>query len=158
MKKLIFNSSNLKDTQTFAKKLASCLSKGDIIFFSGPIGAGKTVMVKEIAWFLGVKDNLASASFSLMKKYVGTKAALYHIDLFRLEEGEMFNLGFEEMLEDEQALILAEWPQAAEGFFPKARMEIEIILQKEDKRKIVLQAKTLAYQKMLDKLAKKLKR
>lgn len=158
MKELIFNSSDLKETQTFAKKLASCLGKGDIVFFSGPIGAGKTVMVKEIAKFFGVKDKITSASFSLMKKYFGTKQALYHIDLFRLEEGEMFNLGFEEMLEDEDSLILAEWPGAAANFFPKSRLEIEIVLQKEDKRKIVLKAKTLAYQNLLDKLAKKLKK
>jgi ATPase, YjeE family len=156
MKKLIYNSSNLKDTQTLAKKLAACLHKGDIIFFSGPIGAGKTIMVKEIAKFLGVKEKITSASFSLMKKYFGTKADLYHIDLFRLEEGEMFNLGFEEMLEDEASLILAEWPGAAKDFFPKNRLEIEIVLQKGDKRKIILQASTLSYQKLLDNLAKKL--
>ena len=158
MKKIIFNSSNLHETQTFAKKLASCLHKGDIVFFSGPIGAGKTIMVKEIAKFFGVKDKITSASFSLMKKYFGTKQNLYHIDLFRLEEGEMFNLGFEEMLEDESSLILAEWPQAAADFFPKNRLEIEIILQKADKRKIVLQAQTPAYQKLLDTLSKKLEK
>ena len=158
MKKLIFNSSCLKETQDFARKLASCLNKGDIVFFSGPIGAGKTIMVKEIAKFFGVKDKITSASFSLMKKYLGTKEELYHIDLFRLEEGEMFNLGFEEMLEDETSIILAEWPEAAKDFFPKSRLEIEIILQKEDKRKIVLKAETLAYQKLLEKLSKKIKR
>ncbi len=158
MKKLIYNSSNLKETQTLAKKLASCLSKGDIIFFSGPIGAGKTIMVKEIAKFLGVKEKITSASFSLMKKYFGTKMDLYHIDLFRLEEGEMFNLGFEEMLEDETSLILAEWPAAAADFFPKNRLEIEIVLQKEDKRKIILTAKTKTYQNLLEKLNQKLKK
>ncbi len=158
MKKLIFNSSCLKETQDFARKLASCLNKGDIVFFSGPIGAGKTIMVKEIAKFFGVKDKITSASFSLMKKYFGTKAELYHIDLFRLEEGEMFNLGFEEMLEDESSIILAEWPEAAKDFFPKNRLEIEVVLQKEDKRKIVLQAKSPAYQKLLDTLSKKIKR
>jgi len=158
MKKLIFHSSNLKETQTFAKKLASCLNKGDIIFFSGPIGAGKTIMVKEIAKFFGVKEKITSASFSLMKKYFGTKQNLYHIDLFRLDEGEMFNLGFEEMLEDESSIILAEWPEAAKDFFPKSRLEIEIVLQKEDKRKIILQAQTLAYQNLLKKLAEKIKR
>ena len=158
MKKLIFNSSNLKETQAFARQLAACLDKGDIVFFSGPIGAGKTVMVKEIAKFFGVKDKITSASFSLMKKYLGTKQNLYHIDLFRLEEGEMFNLGFEEMLEDEQALILAEWPGAAKDFFPKSRLEIEIVLQKKDKRKIILQAQSSAYQKVLESLAKKLEK
>lgn len=158
MKKLIFHSSNLKETQTFARKLASCLNKGDIVFFSGPIGAGKTIMVKEIANFFGVKEKITSASFSLMKKYFGTKQNLYHIDLFRLDEGEMFNLGFEEMLEDETSLILAEWPEAAKDFFPKSRLEIEIVLQKEDKRKIILQAQTSVYQNLLKKLAQKIKR
>ena len=155
MKKLIFNSSNLKETQAFAKKIASCLNKGDIIFFSGPIGAGKTVMVKEIARFFGVKDKITSASFSLMKKYFGTKQNLYHIDLFRLEEGEMFNLGFEEMLEDENAILLVEWPEPAKNFFPKSRIEINVALLEGDRRKISLKALGKKAENLLEVLCKK---
>ena len=155
MKKLIFNSSCLKETQDFARRLASCLNKGDIVFFSGPIGAGKTIMVKEIAKFFGVKDKITSASFSLMKKYFGTKAELYHIDLFRLEEGEMFNLGFEEMLEDQSAVLLVEWPEPAKNFFPKSRLEITVTLLEGDKRQITLKALGKTAQKLLEVLCKK---
>lgn len=124
-----YKSDSVESTIFLAECLASLLKGGDILFFKGPIGAGKTVMVKGIAKYFGFKRQPASASFSLMKKYKNKNITLYHADLFRLESGEMFNLGFEEMLEDEDGVLLIEWPKAAEGFFPKDRLNIEVILK-----------------------------
>ena len=105
-----FTSISPEQTSSLAEVLASLLKGGEILFFKGPIGAGKTVMVKAVAKYFGFKKQPASASFSLMKKYKNKNITLYHADLFRLDSGEMFNPGFEEMLEDERAIILAEWP------------------------------------------------
>ncbi|MDR0953528.1 MAG: tRNA (adenosine(37)-N6)-threonylcarbamoyltransferase complex ATPase subunit type 1 TsaE [Elusimicrobiota bacterium] len=156
MKSLIFNSASPLDTQAFAALLAACLNGGEIIFFDGPIGAGKTVMVSGIAAAFGFKKRPTSASFSLMKKYKNKNRTIYHIDLFRLCGGEMFNLGFEEMLEDEAAIILAEWPKAAADFFPKDRLEITISLKKSNGRKITLKAKGPKTQEVLKCLKSKL--
>ncbi|MBQ2313225.1 MAG: tRNA (adenosine(37)-N6)-threonylcarbamoyltransferase complex ATPase subunit type 1 TsaE, partial [Elusimicrobiaceae bacterium] len=123
MQNLKLTSSNPAETKALAREIATLLKGGEILFFEGPIGAGKTVMVKEIVKTFGVKKTPVSASFSLLKKYKGKKFDLYHADLFRLEEGEMFNLGFEEMLEDENAVLLVEWPEPAKNFFPKSRLE-----------------------------------
>lgn len=121
-----------------AKRFALALHGGEIIFLRGPIGAGKTVFVKGLAEALGLKSSPTSASFSLMKEYKNKQTRLFHIDLFRLCEGEVFNLGFEEMLEDEKAIILAEWPDPIKNMLPADRLEMDFVLKQGDEREIKL--------------------
>lgn len=127
-------------TLALAERFSSALKGGEIVFLRGPIGAGKTVFVKGIAAALGLKSSPTSASFSLMKEYKNKKHRLFHIDLFRLEEGEVFNLGFEEMLEDDNAIILAEWPDPIRQMLPADRLEMDFILKEGDEREIKLQS------------------
>lgn len=134
MKKYKLKTASVLQTQTFAKCFASLLQGGEIVFLRGPIGAGKTVFVKGVAAALGLKSSPTSASFSLMKQYKNRHHTLFHIDLFRLSEGEVFNLGFEEMLEDEKAIILAEWPDPIARMIPADRLEMDFILCGGDKR------------------------
>ncbi len=138
MKTAQFVSASPKDTLALARYFAQVLKGGEIVFLRGPIGAGKTVFVKGVAQALGLKSSPTSASFSLMKKYHNKQHRLFHIDLFRLEEGEVFNLGFEEMLEDEQAIILAEWPDPIRHMLPQDRLEMDFVLQQADQRIIKL--------------------
>ncbi len=138
MKTAQITTSSREETLAIAAHFARALQGGEIIFLRGPIGAGKTVFVKGIAGALGLKSSPTSASFSLMKKYQNKNRCLFHIDLFRLEEGEVFNLGFEEMLEDEQAIILAEWPDPIAAMLPRDRLEMDFVLQQGDKRIIKL--------------------
>jgi tRNA threonylcarbamoyladenosine biosynthesis protein TsaE len=152
MKKLALCSSSAADTRAVASKIAALLKGGEILFFRGPIGAGKTVMVGAIAEFFGFKRLPVSASFSLMKKYKNKNITLYHIDLFRLRGAEMFNFGFEEMLADENALILAEWPEASEEFFPRERLEVNVKLLRGDLREIEFSACGARYEALLEKL------
>lgn len=138
MQETHISTSSREETLALAEKFACALCGGEIIFLRGPIGAGKTVFVKGVAAALGLKSSPTSASFSLMKEYKSKKRRLFHIDLFRLEEGEVFNLGFEEMLEDEEAIILAEWPDPIRHLLPQDRLEMDFILQEGDDRVIKL--------------------
>ena len=155
MESLLLTSENISQTQKLARQVAKQLKGGEILFFSGSIGAGKTVMVKEIVKELGFKKTTVSASFSLLKKYKGDKFNLYHADLFRLDEGEMFNLGFEEMLEDHTSVLLVEWPEPAKSFFPQNRLEITVILLEADKRQIRFKAIGKTAQKIIEGLCKR---
>jgi len=157
MNTAFFNSAGVEDTKALATALASTLKGGEIIFFRGPIGAGKTVMVSAIAAAFGSKKRPVSASFSLMKKYKNPKITIYHIDLFRLCGGEMFNLGFEEMLQDEKAVILAEWPDPAQDFFPQDRLEIDVILKQGNRRQINFTAQGPISARVLGDLCGKMK-
>ena len=148
MKKSTLRSSSCQETQALAAKFAQALQGGEIIFLRGPIGAGKTVFVKGIARALGLKSLPTSASFSLMKEYKNKHFRLFHIDLFRLEENEVLNLGFEEMLEDDKAIILAEWPDPIRHLLPQDRLEMNFILQEKDRRLI----EAVSYGPQADKL------
>ena len=140
MKTAQLASHSREDTLSLASRFAHALKGGEIIFLRGPIGAGKTVFVKGIAAAMGLKSSPTSASFSLMKEYKNKKHRMFHIDLFRLEEGEVFNLGFEEMLEDEKAVILAEWPDPIRQMMPSDRLEMDFILKEGDERVITLKS------------------
>ena len=155
METLKLTSTSSTETKALARKIATLLKGGEILFFEGPIGAGKTVMVKEIVKNFGFKKLPVSASFSLLKKYQNENVTLYHADLFRLKEGEMFNLGFEEMLEDENAILLIEWAEAARNFFPQTRLEITVTLLEGDRREISLKALGKTAQKIVEVLSKK---
>ena len=98
MKEEILYTHSPEETTALAQKFADLLQGGEIIFLRGPIGAGKTIFVKGIAQALGLKSSPTSASFSLMKRYQNRKKILFHIDLFRLSEDEIFNLGKEYLL------------------------------------------------------------
>ncbi len=143
-----------EDTLALAARFAQALKGGEIIFLRGPIGAGKTIFVKGIASALGLKSSPTSASFSLMKEYKNKHHRLFHIDLFRLEEGEVFNLGFEEMLEDENAVILAEWPDPIRHMLPQDRLEMDFILKEGDEREIALKSFGRVSDALLEELCK----
>ncbi len=158
MKKSIIQTSSREQTLALAGLFAGILQGGEIVFLRGPIGAGKTVFVKGIAAALHLKSSPTSASFSLMKEYKNKKYRLFHIDLFRLEEGEVFNLGFEEMLEDEQAIILAEWPDPIGRMLPQDRLEIHFKLKQGDEREIELTSHGKISERLLEKLCNLVKK
>lgn len=143
-----------QETLALAGRFAKALQGGEIIFLRGPIGAGKTVFVKGVAAALGLKSSPVSASFSLMKEYKNKNVKLFHIDLFRLSEGEVFNLGFEEMLEDEKSIILAEWPDPIANMLPADRLEMEFVLKQADEREIKLAAFGRVSQRLLEELCR----
>lgn len=136
MKKASLTTASRQQTEALAARFANSLRGGEIVFLRGPIGAGKTVFVKGVARALGLKSSPTSTSFSLMKEYKNKQFRLFHVDLFRLEENEVFNLGFEEMLADENAIILAEWPDPIRHMLPQDRLEMDFILREGDRRLI----------------------
>ena len=152
MKQAQLQTTSRENTLALAAAFARALKGGEIIFLRGPIGAGKTVFVKGIAAALGLTGSPTSASFSLMKEYKNKHTRLFHIDLFRLEPGEVFNLGFEEMLEDEQAIILAEWPDPVARMFPADRLEINFVLEAQDTRTIELASFGRVSDRLLERL------
>lgn len=154
MKQTTLKTTSCEQTLALAAAFARFLKGGEIVFLRGPIGAGKTIFVKGVATSLGLKSSPTSASFSLMKAYKNKTTRLFHIDLFRLEEGEVFNLGFEEMLEDEKAIILAEWPDPIAHMLPADRLEMNFVLERGDERTIELASFGRVSDRLLEELCK----
>lgn len=100
---------NVQETYEVAKLVASKLSGGEILLLNGDLGAGKTTFTKGLAMALDVDDVITSPTFTIMKEYYG-KLKLYHFDMYRLSsEDEVYELGFEEYLNDENGVAVIEW-------------------------------------------------
>ena len=103
------------DQETFdlGIRIGEQLTGGEILLLSGPLGAGKTLLVKGIARALNVpEDEVSSPSFTLVNPYQG-RLLLYHIDLYRLDEGATaaHAVDLDELLSDEHAVIVIEWAE-----------------------------------------------
>ena len=108
-----FVSSSPEETFNYGHQLGSRLEGGEILLLSGPLGAGKTMLVKGICAALGIAaDDVTSPSFTLVNPYSG-RLQLYHIDLYRLDEGASaaHAVDLDELLADERAVIVIEWAE-----------------------------------------------
>lgn len=96
-----------------------------IIGLSGDLGSGKTTFTRAVAHVLGIEETVTSPTFVLEKIYKISEAMekatglshLIHIDAYRLEGArELAGLGWKDISEHPQNLILIEWPErVAEG-------------------------------------------
>jgi tRNA threonylcarbamoyladenosine biosynthesis protein TsaE len=108
-----FISSSPEETFNYGHQIGSRLEGGEILLLSGPLGAGKTMLVKGICAALGIaEDEVTSPSFTLVNPYAG-RLRLYHIDLYRLDEGASaaHAVDLDELLSDERAVIAIEWAE-----------------------------------------------
>jgi tRNA threonylcarbamoyladenosine biosynthesis protein TsaE len=96
-----------EDTRELGRKLAERAQAGDVVLLTGPLGAGKSVFVRGIAEALGVTTWRGSPTFNLVHEYRG-HLPLYHLDLYRVDGGEIADLDFEGMIAD-GGLIAIEW-------------------------------------------------
>ena len=108
-----FRSSSPSETFNYGHQLGARLEGGEILLLSGPLGAGKTIFVKGICSALGIDEgDVTSPSFTLVNPHFG-RLRLYHIDLYRLDEGAgaAHAVDLDDLLVDEQAVIVIEWPE-----------------------------------------------
>ena len=128
----------LKDIPGIASMvLKNCTSR--ILLFYGPMGAGKTTLIKEIARQLGVNDVTSSPTFSLVNEYLSdTGDTLYHFDFYRIEnEEEAYDMGVEEYL-DSGCWCLVEWPEKVENLLPLESDAITLAINADNSRTIQL--------------------
>ncbi len=109
---------SLEDTRAFAQQLAQTLPNGSLVLLIGPMGAGKTTLVKFIAEALGFKGEVTSPTYTLIHEYPTPQGLIVHIDAYRMaDQEELYHLGLEDYL-PEARLVLIEWGQPT--IFPDA--------------------------------------
>lgn len=130
---------NEDETKQLAFVLGKLLRRGDVLTLEGDLGAGKTTFTKGIAKGLGIKRNVTSPTFTILKQYEGTMP-LYHIDAYRLEHSEE-DIGFDEFIYGDGVTII-EWPMFIREYLPENIMKITIQFVEETKRTIKLELDT----------------
>lgn len=131
-----FISKSREQTIDFAKEFAKSLSVGDIILLDGDLGAGKTVFVKGVTDYFSAGKAIAISPTFLIVNVYETDPVIYHFDLYRINDvEELDSIGAEEYLYGE-GISFVEWPERAEGYFPKSAKKIEIRKISESERLI----------------------
>jgi tRNA threonylcarbamoyladenosine biosynthesis protein TsaE len=94
------------DMQNAGEALAAQLQAGDVLCLVGPLGAGKTTMVRGLARGLGVVDRISSPTFVIARRHAGSRIDLLHCDTYRIgSEDEFADLA----LETANAVAVVEW-------------------------------------------------
>lgn len=93
--------------------LAKAARAGDVITLSGPLGVGKTALARGFLAGLGHAGEVPSPSFALVQPYDDVDPAVWHVDLYRIEDSsEIDELGLDSAA---NAVLLVEWPERAGG-------------------------------------------
>src|SRR5699024_10308225 len=137
------------ETKEFATRLGTLVSPGDVITLEGGLGAGKTTFTQGLAVGLGVKRNVTSPTFTIIKECQG-RIRLYQTDVYRVEDAEE-DLGLSEYFSGTGIRII-EWAQYIDDFLPKNRLDLSIEVIDRDRRKIIRQSSDSHYETLISEL------
>ena len=126
------------ETSAAGERLGAALQAGAVVLLYGDLGAGKTAFVRGLARGLGAPDEeVTSPTFTIVQEYPG-RVTLYHVDLYRLEEREVDDLGLEELVLGE-GIVAIEWAERWRGR-PDDGIEVRIQDVGDDARRIRISA------------------
>lgn len=124
-----------EETIQLGIEIGKRVKPGNIIALKGNLAAGKTTITKGIAISLNIKDEITSPTYTLISEYYG-KMPLYHMDMYRIDSVEEFEmLGVDEMLFG-SGLSVIEWSERIEEYLPEDHIVIDL-QREEDGRRIV---------------------
>jgi len=126
------------ETVRIGRILGEGLKAGDVVALTGELGSGKTCLTQGIACGLGVPENYAvtSPTFTLINEYPGREAALYHVDLYRLQgAADLADTGYEEYLSGGGVMVI-EWAEKVLEAVPVDALFVVMTYLEENVRKI----------------------
>ena len=125
-------------TRALGLSIADAAEPGDIIALTGDLGTGKTALTKYIAEGLGIKEEVISPTFTIVREYRSGRLPLFHFDVYRLSGPEEFiDAGAEDYLED-SGLSVIEWADIVADALPADALLVNIEYAEDDKRRIMV--------------------
>lgn len=130
-------------TQLFAAALAEQAAlRNAFIELHGDLGAGKTTLVRHLLRALGVTGRIKSPTYAVVEPYELPGLAIWHFDFYRFSDPrEWEDAGFRDLFAS-PGLKLAEWPEKAAGFIPRADLVIHLEALEDESRQVTLSAPT----------------
>ena len=130
-------SNSAQETEALGERLAAVLRPGDVVAYTGDLGAGKTAFTRGLARGLGVPDRVTSPTFTIVNEYEGGRLPLFHFDLYRMESPEeLFDIGWEDYLA-RGGVCAVEWSEHAEGAFEEEPIWVDIRRGADDGQRII---------------------
>jgi tRNA threonylcarbamoyladenosine biosynthesis protein TsaE len=135
-----------EDTRAYGRALAAVLGPGDLVLLTGPLGAGKTVLVQGIGAGLGVSGAVTSPTFVIARVHRpdparGGRVPLVHVDAYRLGDvpdprAEVDDLDLDASVDD--SVTVVEWGGGLAERLADAHLEVRIERYDDDTRTIDL--------------------
>ncbi len=136
-----------EDTVYLAQNIESEKFPNMVICLYGELGSGKTVFAKAFGHAMGI-DGVTSSTFNIIKEYNG-ELPLYHMDVYRLEDNNIDNLGIEEYYEKGGVTII-EWADIIKDYLPEERLDIKFKVIDENTRVLVITPHGEKYQSICE--------
>ncbi len=135
----VIESSSSRETKMWGRRLGSLLEGGELLAFSGDLGTGKTCFIKGLARGLSLREeNILSPTFTMIQEHRG-RLPLYHIDLYRLENVVLDDLGLREYLFSD-SIAAVEWFERLQGGTQIERLSVTISYTGANSRRIEFDA------------------
>jgi len=154
MAPIVLDLPSLDATFAFGRRLANVLFPGAVVGLIGPLGAGKTHLVRAVAEGLGLHDAraISSPTFGLIHEY-RARMPIYHFDAYRLNSAAEFqDLGAHEYFEG-NGVCLVEWADRVSACLPEERLDVRLEITGETSRRATVSALGPKYVEVLERLA-----
>lgn len=125
-----------QETGKLARRLAQDLKGGEVIAFTGGMGAGKTAFTRGLVMGLGAGDVVSSPTFALVNEYAG-RLTVEHFDMYRVESwDDLYSTGFFDYLDTDCVLVI-EWSENIQGALPDGVISIDLQPGEKDQDRII---------------------
>ena len=132
-----FVSHSEAETEAIGEKFARMLHPGDVVAFTGGLGAGKTAFTRGMARTLAPDAEVCSPTFALVNDY-GGKVPFWHFDMYRIRTmDDLYSTGFFDYLES-GGILAVEWSENIAGALPDGTIYVRITADGENERTILI--------------------
>ena len=126
-----------EETRALGGRLADVLTGGEVVAFTGDLGAGKTAFVSGMALALGVEERVTSPTFTIVNEYEGGRLPLFHFDMYRLGSAdELFHIGWEDYLA-RNGVCAVEWSENVEEAIEVDAIRVSITRGEDENSRVI---------------------